>query len=90
MQGRGRNTKQEVPPENVVLVAGVDDTSIPMRYWNCNDWGHGSNNCPKPRQVRSGTSSVQIGITFSQCGEGEIPSTWILLDTCFTDSVIFS
>ena len=58
IQGRGKQTEREVPPEDVVLVAGVDGVAIPMRCWNCNDWGHGSNNYPKPRQGRSGTSSV--------------------------------
>jgi hypothetical protein len=82
--GRGDHHR-EVPPEDAVLVPGIDGSTIPMRCYHCNDWGHGSRNCPK-RNNQSGVNAVQVGIGLSQV-HGGIPSSWILLDTCSTASV---
>jgi hypothetical protein len=82
--GRGDNGR-EVPPDGVELVPGVDGTTIPMRCYHCNQWGHGSRNCPN-RGNQRGVGAVHVGIGLSQANGG-IPDTWILLDTCSTASV---
>mmetsp|Transcript_34948 Transcript_34948/g.35151 ORF Transcript_34948/g.35151 Transcript_34948/m.35151 type:complete len:164 (-) Transcript_34948:81-572(-) len=73
----------------MILVPGCDGTSIRMRCWTRNNWGRGFNNCPtvKDRRGRTGSSSVQIGLIFSHNEGADVPESWVLLDTCSTDSV---
>lgn len=70
---RGANQKE---------VRGVDGTLVERTCWNCQNWGHLSNNCPEaPRGGRTGTTM------FHRCMSqllGDIPSTWIILDTAST------
>jgi hypothetical protein len=82
--GRGFPDR-ETPPADVELVPGVDGTTISMRCYHCNAWGHGSQNCPV-KNNQSGIGAVQVGIGLSQANGG-IPKSWVLLDTCSTASV---
>jgi hypothetical protein len=84
-QHRRGQGDREVPPDGVTLVPGVNATSIPMHCYHCNEWGHGSRNCPK-KQHQQGIGAIQVGIGLSQA-RGGIPKSWILLDTCSTASV---
>jgi hypothetical protein len=74
-----------------------------MTCWNCNRPGHGRDNCPDKQAGEStgcrGVANFMRGIQFAQksiLGQthttdasrfGEIPRSWILLDTCSTVDV---
>ena len=86
-----------------VMVPGLDGTINPkMTCWHCNKQGHGRENCPdnpsasgrnadgKKRRI----SNFMRGFNFAQRNKvkskeryAELPSSWVLLDTCSTVDV---
>ena len=80
------------PPNNCSLVTGLDNTTIQVQCYKCQDWGHLANNCPSPHSRPRGSGPSGIGLvqirntcSFTQ-GKSMIPKSWILLDTCSTSN----
>ena len=66
---------------------GRDGRTCSVLCYGCQAWGHYSDQCPAANTTgTSGTGLAQFGIVLNQ-GSEHIPSDWILLDTCSTNSV---
>jgi hypothetical protein len=80
--------------EDVTPVPGTDGRIVDAECYRCLQLGHVARMCPVAaaelttvRRANSRNASMlQIALNFAQ-GEDQIPSTWILLDTCSTASV---
>ena len=85
-QGRGRGDNRYQPPsvpEGVQLVPGRDGTTLDLQCYRCQDWGHISPNCP----LTTGSSFLMQRLQLTQDGNWTgIERSWILLDTCSTNS----
>ena len=68
----------------MALVPGVDGTTVDLQCYKCERWGHISPNCPN---ANSGSNFLMQRLQFTQDGNAEsIPRSWVLLDTCSTNS----
>ena len=70
-------------------VPGTDGAMVHRQCYKCFKWGHLANKCSNsPAQ---NVQALQVGISLVQATPSKksvISSTWILLDTCSTDSVM--
>ena len=82
-------------PEGATMVPGVDGTVKDVKCYKCQEWGHFSPNCPNPAKGRSSFLMQRMQLTqmqFTQSNEYDndeyelISRSWVLLDTCSTDS----
>ena len=86
----GRGNASRAPP-GTVLVPGVDGRNNNVLCFGCQTWGHYADNCPNSQanssdSSRQGTNLMQYGYGLHQGSDG-IPSEWILLDSCSTNTV---
>ena len=70
-----KNNQEEVAGSNEILHGGV-------RCYSCQKFGHYSDQCPN----QTGAIITQVGVSMTQRRPG-IKDTWVLLDTCATNSV---
>ena len=68
-EGGGERRPREMP-QGTVMVPGRNSETIPWQCYNCNEWGHLSRQCTKPRHERNGNQGVSMcqcvnSITFS-------------------------
>ena len=67
------------------MVPGVDGTTMDLRCFRCQEWGHIAPNCPNATQI--GSNFLMQRMQFTQNGQSAgIERSWILLDTCSTNS----
>ena len=99
-RGSGNGTRvsffqHSKPPPNLpepdfsIPVPGTDGATVHRQCYKCFKWGHLANKCPNP--PAQNVQALQVGISLVQATpstKSVISSTWILLDTCSTDSVM--
>ena len=77
-------------PDRSNPVAGTDGNIAERQCYRCYAWGHFADKCPNARNVQA----LQVGISLTQTNNCEstsntfISRSWILLDTCSTNSVV--
>lgn len=90
-QGGGSGTSgryvRPAVPEGTVLVPGVDGTTSDVQCYNCQQWGHIAPNCPCPHQFLMISSHFLMSrLQLSQTDDNGLPHSWLLLDTCSSNS----
>ena len=76
-------------PDKDNPVAGRDGNIVDRQCYKCHAYGHISSQCPQTN-VNSNVQALQFGISLTQTHDSSnsfIDPSWILLDTCSTDSV---
>ena len=84
---RGQPPPDMPEPDRSNPVSGTDGNIVQRQCYRCYKWGHLSNKCPD----RPNVQALQLGISLAQTGDvadNMISKSWILLDTCSTDSVV--
>ena len=69
------NNQEEVAGRNKILHGGI-------RCYSCQRYGHYSDQCPN----QTGVIITRVGVALAQ-RSARIKNTWVLLDTCATNSV---
>ena len=69
--GRDDTVIQHTAPSGAVFIPCIDGrTSYPIKYFNCEKWGHYDNQCPEPTQYEapnnSGQNLAQLGMCLAQ------------------------
>ena len=67
------------------MVPGLDGTTLDLQCYKCFGWGYIALNCPVANPV--GNQLVMKRLQLTQDGVcTDIPRSWILLDTCSSNS----
>ena len=85
-RGRGgRSYQSPQVPEGTRMVPGADGTTLDLQCYRCQEWGHISPNCQNAPPI--GNNLLMQRMQFTQGGESTgIEKSWVLLDTCSTNS----
>ena len=70
-------------PEGVQMTPGVDGITMDVQCYKCSGWGHIAPSCPVTKPV--GSQHLMKRMQLTQDG-ADIPRSWILLDTCSSNS----
>ena len=53
--------ERETCPDDITLTPGLDGSTIKIKCWTCDNWGHSLYNYPN-KDGRNGSSSIQFGM----------------------------